>query len=233
MFPKEKLSLILNAADQNKFPFYADRKFREHKSEVNIFYHGTIAKRFGLHIVIKAMPDVLSSLPGSRLYLYGGGDKDYIDNLKQLVKELELEENIFIPGTIKYDKVNEFIRKMDIGIVPYLDTPYMNLALSTKAFEYISSGLPICASRLQATQTIFRECSISYFDPNNIHDVSEKIIFLAKNPSLQESQVKSALEDISKISGQEMQEKYLGVVSNLIKNKHFASKEIKVKQSAY
>ena len=70
---------------------------------------------------------------------------------------------------------------MDLGIVPYLDTPYMNLALSTKAFEYVSCGLPVCASRLEATQSVFRESSISYFDPNDIDDISEKIISLAKN----------------------------------------------------
>ena len=231
--PKEKLSLILNVADQNKFPLYAERKFREYNSEVNIFYHGTIAKRFGLHIVIKAMPEILTELPGSRLFIYGGGDYLYINNLKKMINNLKITDNVFLPGLIKYEQVNEFIRKMDIGIVPYLDTPYMNLALSTKAFEYISSGLPICASSLEATRTIFRECSISYFDPNNIHDVAEKIIFLAKNPSLQEGQVKSALEDISLISGQEMQEKYLQVVNNLVNANDLDFKKIKIKQSAY
>ncbi len=146
-----------------------------------------------------------------------GANSLYINNLRKMINNLNLADNIYLPGIIKYEQVNEFISKMDIGIVPYLDTPYMNLALSTKAFEYISSGLPICASRLEATRTIFKDCSISYFDPNNVHDVSEKIIFLAKNPSLQETQVKSALEDINKISGQLMQEKYLKVINNLIK----------------
>lgn len=215
--PNDKITLILNTADENLFPFNKERKFKEFTEGVNIFYHGTIAKRFGLHLVIKALPKVLTELPGSQLFLYGGGDNYYITILNQLAKNLNLENKVHIPGTIQYDIVNEYIRKMDIGIVPYLDTPYMNLALSTKEFEYISCGIPICASRLESTKTIFRESSISYFDPNNIDDISEKIISLAKNPTLQKLQVKSALDDLEKISGKEMKKRYLEVINKLVR----------------
>lgn len=213
---KDKISLIINSADGNQFPLYEKREFKEFIEGVNIFYHGTIAKRFGLHLVIEALPDILIKLPKSKLFLYGGGDSDYIDYLNSLIKKLNLDENVYIPGIIEYDLVNEYIKKMDIGIVPYLDTPYMNLALSTKSFEYVSCGIPICASRLEATRTIFRECSISYFDPNNINDISEKILSLAKNPELQKLQVKSALEDLEKTSGKVMKKRYLDVINKLI-----------------
>ncbi len=214
-----KVTLILNTADENQFPFFSGRKFKAMTREVNIFYHGTIAKRFGLHLLVESFPKVLCELPGSQLFLYGSGDTDYINHIKQLVESLNLDGTVHLPGKVKYDLVSEYIRKMDIGIVPYLDTPYMNLALSTKAFEYISSGLPICASKLEATCNIFRENSISYFDPNNIDDIAEKIISLAKNPGLQEGQVKSALEDLENISWKEMKKSYLEVINKLTNQK--------------
>ncbi|MEO8232856.1 MAG: glycosyltransferase, partial [Ignavibacteriota bacterium] len=214
---KDKITLILNTADESQFPLYKERKFEAFTEGVNIFYHGTIAKRFGLHLVIESLPKVLTKLPGSQLFIYGGGDSDYLIYLTQLVKNLNLEDNVHIPGMIEYDLVDEQIRKMDIAIVPYLDTPYMNLALSTKSFEYISCGIPICASRLEATHTIFSENSISYFDPNNIDDISEKIISLALNPELQRLQVISALEDLEKNSWKEMKKRYLEVINKLTK----------------
>ncbi len=210
--PLDKISLILNTADENQFPFFEKRKFHKLTRGVNIFYHGTLAKRFGLHLVVEALPKVISEIPGSQLFLYGIGDNDYTLYLKDLIKKLMLEDNVHIPGLIKYDEINEYIKKMDIGVVPYLDTPYMNLALSTKTFEYVSCGLPLCASSLEANRTIFRETSISFFDPNNINDIAEKIIFLAKNPDRQINQVKSALEDLKNISGQRMQKKYIEVI---------------------
>ncbi len=42
-----------------------------------ILYHGTIAERFGLHIVISSMSLVNEKIPGSVLCIYGKYDKSY------------------------------------------------------------------------------------------------------------------------------------------------------------
>ena len=214
--PSHKIDLILNTPDENQFPFYKERKFKELTQRANIFYHGTLARRFGLHLVIESFPKVLNEIPDSKLFLYGVGDSDYIANLHKLVQKLHLQNNVEIPGLINYDCIDDYINKMDLGIVPYMDTPYMNLALSTKAFEYVSCGLPVCASRLEATQSVFRDCSISYFDPNDIDDISEKIISLAKNQAKQKFQVKSALEDMEKISGKVMKKRYSELINKFV-----------------
>ena len=206
--PSHKITLILNTPDEKQFPFYKEREFNVKTQKANIFYHGTLAKRFGLHLVIQSFPKVLKEIPQSCLFLYGTGDIEYITFLNELIKKLHLDNNVKIPGIINYECIDDYINKMDIGIVPYLDTPYMHLALSTKAFEYVSCGLPVCASRLQATQSIFRESSLSYFDPNDLNDISDKIISLAKSSSKQRYQVKSALEDMEKISGKVMEKRY-------------------------
>ena len=206
----------MNTPDENQFPFYKERKFKELTHRANIFYHGTLARRFGLHLVIESFPKVLNEIPDSKLFLYGVGDSDYIANLHKLVQKLHLQNNVEIPGLINYDCIDDYINKMDLGIVPYMDTPYMNLALSTKAFEYVSCGLPVCASRLEATQSVFRDCSISYFDPNDIDDISEKIISLAKNQAKQKFQVKSAIEDMEKITGKVMKKRYSELINKFV-----------------
>ena len=218
--PPTKITLILNTADEDQFPFNKEREFKKITENANIFYHGTLAKRFGLHLVIESLPKVLNEIPQSKLFLYGSGDSDYVAYLQKLVQNLHLQENVEIPGLINYEHIKVYIKKMDVGIVPYLDTPYMHLALSTKAFEYVSCGIPVCASRLEATQSVFRESSISYFDPNDKDDISEKIISLLHNPAKQRVQVNSALEDLEKISGSAMAKKYFELVNKLIFRKN-------------
>ena len=78
----------MNTADEDQFPFHEERKFKELTEKANMFYHGTLARRFGLHLVIESFPKVLNEIPDSKLFLYGMGDSDYIAYLQKLVQNL-------------------------------------------------------------------------------------------------------------------------------------------------
>jgi glycosyltransferase involved in cell wall biosynthesis len=217
--PQKKITLVLNTPDLNIFVFNKDRKFDIIKRNVKIIYHGTVAARFGLHILIEAMAIVQNNISGSILSIYGNYDLNYRNILVEKIKQLNLENHVSLHGVCSLEEIYSIINQYDIGIVPYINNNYMHLALSTKAFEYAASGLPIIASRLTSLALIFDNKSIYFCEPENVQDLAEKIIGLCLNPKKRAIQSKKAAEIVHSISWEIMANRYLNLIDNFSNSK--------------
>src|SRR5690606_34286510 len=146
--PENKITLVLNTPPKKVFLFDTQRKFIQNK-ELKLFYHGTVAKRFGLHIAIGAVQILKRNLSDVKLYIYGKYDSEYKDELQYLIKDLDLEKDIYFGDFITPEEVYSILKQCDIAVVPYMETDYMHLSLSTKAFEYAAAGISIVCTRLK------------------------------------------------------------------------------------
>jgi glycosyltransferase involved in cell wall biosynthesis len=194
--PSNKISLILNTADEAYFSFDNNRKFDIISENLILFYHGTIAERFGLHDVILALPKVIKSIPGTKFVVYGKYDKNYKEYLVRIVKDLSLSDNVELNDMIRYEKINNIMSDKHIGVVPYQKTHYMDIALSTKSFEYAANGLPMVATSLKAMQTVFGTESIAFYNSGNIDELSDLIITLCKQPEKRKNLAQYAYTDL-------------------------------------
>lgn len=208
-----KISLIMNSADENVFCYDGSESPEEKKFHYKILYHGTIAKRFGLHYFINAIPDIVKSIPDIEFHLYGTLNDHYAVELQNLIENLNLKKNVIFKDPIPYSEVNEMIKLYDLGVVTYELTEYMNLALPTKACEYASSGLPFIISELISVKTIFRKDSVLYVDPENPQMISSTVINFFNNPEVGYNLSRNAHEDVSKISWNLMKLRYLDLIS--------------------
>lgn len=178
---ENKITVIMNTADSNIFKFDKNRKFIKIIKDLNMIYHGTVSMRFGILTAIEAMSIINNQIPGSKFFIYGLYDLQYLEDIKQKIKLLKLENNVFLNNVKSLAEIYDIIKNMDIGVVPYNNDNFMNLALSTKTFEYVSTGLPVVASRLKSTRELFSDDSIKYFEPGNSKDLAEKIIDFSYN----------------------------------------------------
>jgi len=82
-----------------------------------------------------------------RLKLLGGGQ--YMHRLKEIVSLIYREDDIEILDPISPDDVPKFLNEADIGVVPLVqkNDKWINSKSPTKLFEFMSSGLPVVASR--------------------------------------------------------------------------------------
>ena len=213
---KEKITLIMNSADETLFTYSDERFSRNGKNVFKFVYHGTIAPRFGLHYFINAMPKILQSVPNAEFHIYGSYKNEYSEQLKATVKSLGIEKLVFFNDYIPYSQINEMLREYDIGVVTYEQTEYMNLALPTKAGEYALTGLPFIISDLFSVRTIFRNESVCYVNPKNINMIAAEITKLYKDPKLRSNMASLAYEDMLKISWNIMRKKYNSLVNKLI-----------------
>ena len=213
---KYKLTLILNSADKNYFYHDPNRKFEKIDSGVKLFYHGTVAERFGIAEAIKAVQLIKNKIPNPVFNIFGWYDPTYKLKLIDLIKELDLTENVFLNPFLPLENVRSHIIGSDFGIVNYLEDDFMNLALSTKGFEYFSVGIPVISSRLQPMGSIFSDASVGYIEPGSIEAFSEKVVYLSKNPKIRQQMVKNASLEVQEVSWDKMTERYVQLLSNLI-----------------
>jgi len=73
------------------------------------------------------------------------------ENKPDGLKELLALANVFYLGTIDPVKVPQFMRCLDIGLLPYKEIEYNKAISPLKLFEYIASGLPAVGCGLPMT----------------------------------------------------------------------------------
>lgn len=137
-------------------------------------------------MAIKSMSCVINKIPDSTLHIFGSFEPVYLRKIEECIKIEKLDNSVKLFNRIPLEDIYKEILTMDLGVVPYLCDNFMNLALSTKTFEYIAAGLPVIASRLQSTEELFDDSCIQYFEPGDINDLAEKIIYLCNNPYVRE-----------------------------------------------
>lgn len=211
---REKISLIMNAPDDQLFT-YDDLRFRKNGSDktFRILYHGTLAKRFGLHYVVEALKIVNDSYPDVEFHIYGNNESDYANELKSLAARLGISEKVIINKSIPHHKVNELIKNYDLGIVTYEPTEYMHLAFPTKAGEYALTGLPIIITELKAIKTIFNNDSVIFVKTPESQSLANHIIDLLQDKNKRKIMAENSVRDISRVSWSKMKEKYIMLLS--------------------
>jgi len=127
--------------------------------------------------------------------------------LKNLIPDLNLCENINLNSKITREKFSALINNHDIGMVPYLQTDYMNLALSTKAFEYITTGLPMIAAKLKNLYETFDDQCITYVEDYKPEGIAIAVKYLCLNPQTRKEQMVNAKQNLSELSGSVMKQR--------------------------
>ena len=214
--PKEKITVLYNSADTNIFKFDSNRKFEKITSGAKIIYHGTIAERFGIDIAIEALSLVNEKIPNCEMMIYGFYDEEYKVELLKLIDKLNLTNFIHLNGRESLPNLYKHILNADFGIVPYRSDIFMELALSTKMFEYVASGIPVVASRLRPAELVFDNNCVIYAKPSKPEEFAAGIIKLCLDPQLRRQNVKNAFDAHALIAGEVMSKRYIDIVNSLI-----------------
>jgi len=137
------LSVIPNAV-QSPMQF----KERDRKNIQQIVSVGRLCPYKGFDALILAFHSLIKDYPNLRLTIYGEGAER--SNLENLIKSLNLEEKILLPGTTK--KVQEALYKADLFVFPSHYEGFPNALC-----EAMAMGLPVIASNCSGNVDIVRD----------------------------------------------------------------------------
>lgn len=120
-----------------------------------ILYQGALNLGRGIEAAIRA----ITYLEGTELWL--AGDGDIAKQLKQMVVELKLEDNIKFLGRLPIDRLHKITRKADLGISLEEDLGLnYRFALPNKLFDYIQAGVPVLVSNLPEMRRVVEHYQI-------------------------------------------------------------------------
>lgn len=166
----EKVELIYNGIDLNRFNVVE----KSNSDEIRI---GCVArlipKKKGQDILIRAIRIVKESYPNIKCYFAGEAPKGkeyYLDDLKKLVRELGLEDNIIFYGNI--NEISNFLNMIDVFVLP---SRYEGFGIAL--IEAMACNLPVISSNLDGPKEIIKDGVYgSLFDKGNYKELAIQII---------------------------------------------------------
>jgi glycosyltransferase involved in cell wall biosynthesis len=186
--PAKKVTVMMNLPNVDLFkPIKKIKKGRIFR----IVYHGTIAHRLGIDLIIRAMAKVVEKIP-AELWIYGAGD--FLPQALALTSELGLDEKIhFSKSFFPVEQISEFVCGMDLGIIGNRHNiacdRYM---LPVKLLEYVYLGVPVVAPRLEVITHYFDDTMVRFYEPENVAQMANWITELFYHPEEREILAKRA-----------------------------------------
>jgi len=166
------------------FPFQVDlNSFKKYDEKIlkQIVYVGNFGPAQDIQTLIKAMSLVSKKFPDYTLQLYGGGDREL--ELRELVKELNLEKYCIFNNPVPRKDIPKILSRSSIGVIPLAMDDSLKFALPSKTFEYMACELPIFAygSSDELEKILQISKSGRFVKSNDPQKIAEELISLLGN----------------------------------------------------
>jgi glycosyltransferase involved in cell wall biosynthesis len=218
--PKDKSTVIGNAADEARFSSYAKSCAADRAKLTAGFvmiYHGTLTKLYGLDIAIEAFAVAYQDMPGAELWILGGGPES--PSLQALIQQRGLGSKVRLIGVVSPSEIPAWLEKSDVGILPIRRDAFLEYASPNKLAEYIIMGIAVVISRLRATEHYFSENALAYFEPNNAADLAKQMLRIYRNKELRGRMAAQAAKEYAPICWNIMKQRYLALMDDLVERK--------------
>lgn len=170
---RDKIDIIMNLGNERLFQPVTRRATHD---GLILAYHGTIAERLGVDLILRALDLARPECQGVRLLLIGDGE--FLPAIRTLVKNSDLAECVDIMGFIPVEELPSHLAQVDVGIVgnrAYTEAK-QNYMLPVKMLEYAAMEIPTIAPRLRIISQYFDEQSALFYRPDDVEDMAQQII---------------------------------------------------------
>ena len=150
-FSSDKISVVANAVDIERF---TSEPARDTQLSIELGLNpgktlgfiGSFYAFEGLHVLIDAMPEILSQDPDVRLLLVGGGVEER--NLHRQSRHLGLEGKVIFTGRVPHNEVERYYGLIDLLVYPRVSMRITELVTPLKPLEAMAQGKPVLASNV-------------------------------------------------------------------------------------
>jgi D-inositol-3-phosphate glycosyltransferase len=193
----ERIGVVPCGVNLEQFKPISRENARQHLGFGNgkiILFVGRIDPLKGIDKLIRAVP-YLQNIQGLRLVIIGGGEHSQreIEQLRKLVRNLNIQDSITFVGLIKHRELPYFYSAADACVIP---SYYESFGLV--ALESLACGTPVVATDVGNFRNLIRQGETGYVVADNTpHHLADKIRLLLSRPS---ADIESALSIRASVS---------------------------------
>lgn len=210
----DRFTIVQNVADPRYFPVGAALDQDKDDATVRLVYHGTMAPRLGLDLLIEALAKARVEQPHLELLLIGDGDDTA--RLQSLIEDHNLGDAVtFDPGFVPVEDLLPHLIHADIGVVPANVNAFTRNMLPVKLLEYVTLGIPSISTDLPTVRRYFEPDEVTLVAPGDVDAMAGAIARLAGDPELRRQQALAALRFVDRHSWSGERDRYLGLIDDL------------------
>jgi len=171
--PKNRVLLTPMAAPAE---FFQENQPRKH-FHFNVGYVGKLLSSGNSNGILEMFDDfaqLLRSTPALKLTLIGIEDESIV-TLQEYSKSKKLQNQIEIVGHLSSNELISAMGNLDVGIIPYPDSPYNDLRFPIKILEYASLGVTLLASDTPAHRRILNEDIAYFYIPGKVESMARSL----------------------------------------------------------
>ena len=167
----EKIEVVSNTLDINQFDPIERKEFR--KDKFRMLYVGGINYHRGIQYVIKAI--ALLKKKGIEVHFDLVGDGSYLDDIRRLIAELQVQDNVTVHGFKHYTQICDIYESANVALIPHVKSGHTDNTIPHKIFQYLYAGIPMIVSNCDPLVRIVNETegglSYRYDHPEELADI--------------------------------------------------------------
>lgn len=168
----EKIVVINNGINPEEYVNNQESQFN--KEEV-ILSVSSLIKTKGIDLNIKAMSILLKRYPNIKYYIIGDGEES--KNLKKMVHDLGLTENVFFLGKLPHGEVIKYMSKCNIFSLPSWQEGFGIVYI-----EAMTNGVPVIGVKGQGIEDVIVHDENGFLiEPHNIEHLVKTIEYILTN----------------------------------------------------
>lgn len=203
---KAKINLIPNGIELDEIQSFKPSKLVKNPS---IIYLGLLEDIKGIDVLIKATKIVKEEMPDIVVYVAGTGSKE--DSVKQLSKDLNLDETIKFLGYLDDIEKFSYLKSADICVVP---SRYESFGIVI--LEAMASRTPVIASKVGNIPFLLEGYKELLVNPDDPEDLARTIIKLINNNELMEYFSLNTIEEVKKYDWNIIARKSIDLYKNIL-----------------
>ncbi|MCL4338134.1 glycosyltransferase family 4 protein [Patescibacteria group bacterium] len=191
-----------------------------HPQQFILMYMGTVEKRFGLDIVIGALPELIKKIPNIKFVLIPKIEDEgkYFHNFKFQISNFKLEKYVQILPPLPLEKIADKLQEADIGIVLAKNGVFTENIFPVKLLEFIQMGIPVIATRTKTLAGFFDDRQIAFLKENSPEEFARIVLNLYKHPEIRSVLAKRACKYLKTYNWEKEEKKYLEIADTLIRD---------------
>jgi len=182
---------------------------------------GQIRRGKGIECAINAMKRIINEIPSCFLIVAGmynaqisPESKGYLDELKTLVRKLELDDYVKFKINISEEEVENAFSTADLAIFPYVEDEIV--AASGPVLTALGFGKPIIATKLRRFMDYLDGKNAILVKPGDPNELASAVISVLRSQELKNRLSSSALRTAKSLRWKEIASKTLALYKELL-----------------